>query len=141
MNVGFLANRPTLDIPGDIYYGELPPKPRVSIDGEAPVNLTIDEINEFVLQGRNYTYLPSTSGIMHRSGELVGLSPNMAVWRFGFVAGSDSAEAFGCSTDSFIWVLATRRAGRIKEVVTGWALNLPASFQNVIDMPILITKG
>lgn len=74
--------------------------------------------------------------IMGRSGECVGMTNELAVWRFGFLPDSESADAFGVRIDSpregFLWVLATRRTGKVRETYRGYAIELPAGFRRVI---------
>jgi len=99
--------------------------------------------------GRGFT-VPGDSEdqIMLRSGDCVGISDKLAVWRFGFAPGSDSAKAHGvevsdwsrCSdtndpngSGGFVWVLCTRKTAKVKEVFRGYALNLPENFRNVIE--------
>jgi hypothetical protein len=76
--------------------------------------------------------------IMNRGGDCVGISDTMAVWRFGFGPSSEAAIAYGVHTsdfleNGFVWVLATRKTGKVKEVFRGLALNLPDHFRKVID--------
>lgn len=53
----------------------------------------------------------------------------------------DNCEGAGrrISNIGFLWVLATRKAGVIKDQWRGWATNLPPSFRNVIDAPVIIS--
>lgn len=73
--------------------------------------------------------------IMGRAGSCVAMSHTLAVWRFGFSRNSESAMAYGVYTeiDGFLWVLATRRTGKIKEQWTGYAINLPPKYRKVIE--------
>jgi hypothetical protein len=93
--------------------------------------------------------------IMGRSGSLMGISgryfgtfgkyggiqrvePDLAVWRFGFHSGSEQAKAYGVSMpdgQGFMWVLATAKTGKVKEIWYGYALDLPDNFRRVIDWP------
>jgi hypothetical protein len=73
--------------------------------------------------------------IMARSGAIVGFSRTRAVWRFGFLPGSDSAQAHGIAADEFLFVLADYR-GEILATFNGFALNLPKRFKKVIDSSI-----
>jgi hypothetical protein len=150
MNVSMLASRPTVDVPGDIYNTELPPRPRVMLADGAIQNLD-REVVEGMLSapdGRE-KLMPGPSGIMHRTGELLGVSKDLAVWRFGFVEGSEAANAYGCHIPAdpetgaigFLWVLATRRSGKVKETIRDWAVNLPDNFHQVINSPVVITCG
>lgn len=83
--------------------------------------------------------------IMFRNGELMGISKDLAVWRFGFPEGSESANAYGVCLErgsdgnmAFVWVLATRKSGLIRGVVRDWAVNLPQHFKNVIEAPVIV---
>lgn len=75
--------------------------------------------------------------IMRRSGECCGMTATQAVWRFGFSRGSESAQAYGVWLDpdvrGFLWVLATRKTGKVLETFQGFAYELPAHFNEVID--------
>ena len=73
--------------------------------------------------------------IMARSGTLVGMNRTHALWRFGFTRGSEAADAFRThiESDGFLWVLATRKTGKIKETTTGFALELPDNFSEVME--------
>lgn len=78
----------------------------------------------------------SEDKIMARTGEMLGFDKNFSVSRFGFIPGSIEAQAHGvCIPDNqgFVWVLATRKTGKIKDTFRGYALELPARFRNVID--------
>jgi hypothetical protein len=69
---------------------------------------------------------------MARSGELVGASRSRAVWRFGFLPGSDAANAYGVSTEEFLWALADRH-GKILSTFLGFAVQLPNRFKRIIS--------
>lgn len=75
--------------------------------------------------------------IMARTGELMGIYRNEAVWRFGATSDSEFAKAYGVSLPTgfpgFVWVLATRKTAKIRETWIGYAIELPARFRNVID--------
>jgi hypothetical protein len=78
--------------------------------------------------------------IMARCGECVGMNDKLAVWRFGFSPGSEAARAYGLFIDKgeevspgFMWVLATRKTGVVKDTFFGYAIELPAKFRKVID--------
>lgn len=78
--------------------------------------------------------------IMARGGDLVGMNREFAVWRFGFRPGSEASTAYGISLPEgypgFLWVLATRKTGKIKESWIGYAIDLPAKFRNIIDFEV-----
>lgn len=86
----------------------------------------------------------SDDNLMYRAGELMGISENNAVWRFGW----DEESVYGKTgvhltrgddgNIAFIWVLSTRRAGVVKEVVRDWAVNLPQNFKDVIEAPVVV---
>ncbi|MGH7406731.1 MAG: hypothetical protein ACREKF_01805 [Candidatus Methylomirabilales bacterium] len=61
----------------------------------------------------------SPNRVMARSGEAVYVSKTRTVWRFGFLAGSDAARAYGVSVDRFLW-LTTTRSGRVLRSVRGF---------------------
>jgi hypothetical protein len=75
--------------------------------------------------------------IMGRGGTCMGMTNNLAVWRFGAMPGSEFATAYGVSlpehNGGFLWVLATRKTGKIRETFNGYAIELPTKFRNVID--------
>ena len=81
--------------------------------------------------------------LMAKMGEIVGYDDNLVVWRFGFAPNSPLAEATGLEVrdwDSddeyeggFVWAIATRKTGSVREVFRGFAIELPNSFQRVID--------
>lgn len=75
--------------------------------------------------------------IMARSGDLVGFDADLAVWRFGFTNGSEAARAYGVSLPNtvvgFVWVLATRKTGKVREHFIGYSTQLPAPWRNVIE--------
>ena len=70
--------------------------------------------------------------IMARSGNLVGVTKSRAVWRFGFLPDSDSAQAFGVSVDEFFWILADKD-GKALASHTGFGRELPKRFHEVIE--------
>lgn len=71
--------------------------------------------------------------IMARSGTLMGMSDRYGVWRFGFSKGSDSAKAHGVSTPHFLWVIATRKTGKVWLEQYGNYTELDPMFQKVMD--------
>lgn len=75
--------------------------------------------------------------IMTRSGDCLGMTETLAVWRFGFRPGSEAAGAYGVSLpedfSGFVWVLATRKTGKVKEIFNGFAFEIPAHFRKVIS--------
>lgn len=78
----------------------------------------------------------SPDSIMSRSADLVGMTDKHAIWRFGFLPHSEAATAYGCAIsdgEGFVWVLATRRTGKVLDTCRGYALDLPARFRRVID--------
>lgn len=70
--------------------------------------------------------------IMARSGNIVGITKNLVVWRFGFLSDSDSAKAFGVQVKEFRWILADK-AGNILSAHHGFGTNLPDRFNEVIE--------
>ena len=70
--------------------------------------------------------------IMARSGNIVGVTKSRAVWRFGFLPDSDSAQAFGVSVDEFFWILADKD-GKALASHTGFGRELPKRFHEVIE--------
>ena len=82
-------------------------------------------------------YVPNIPGdradlIMWRSGDLLGFSRSRAIWRFGFLHGSPAAQAYGCHTDRFLFVLADYR-GRIHKRFYGFGFELPKGFRRILD--------
>lgn len=75
------------------------------------------------------------SRIMARSGALIGFGAERCVWRFGFLPGSEAANAYGVALEGhgFLWVLATRKTGKVVDTFRGWALELPDTYRKVID--------
>jgi hypothetical protein len=74
--------------------------------------------------------------IMGRSGDCVGMTEQLAVWRFGAVPGSEFAKAYGVHSPKdmgFLWVLATRKTGRVREMFRGYAFEIPQKFRDVIE--------
>lgn len=74
----------------------------------------------------------SENRIMARSGSIVGFSKSRVVWQFGFLPYSDNAEAFGVSTDGFLWIISTYN-GKVLDTFQGYALSLPERFKNIIN--------
>ena len=70
--------------------------------------------------------------IMARSGNIVGVTKSRAVWKFGFLPDSDSAEAFEVSVDEFLWILADKD-GKALASHTGFGRELPKRFNEVIE--------
>ena len=91
------------------------------------------------------------SRIMARDGHCIGMSDKLAVWRFGYVfnrvqegfeyrghaeahnVSIEDSAAFGVEYYGFLWVLATRRTGKIRDTCRGWAIDLPKQFLKVIE--------
>jgi hypothetical protein len=72
--------------------------------------------------------------IMARSGTCMGMNPKYAVWRFGILKGSEAANAYSVfTTDGFLWVLATRKTGKVKQMWNGFAMDMPDLFRKIID--------
>ena len=77
--------------------------------------------------------------IMARSGTCVGLSNRLAVWRFGYVQKSLEASDHMVSIEEnnmghgFLWILATRKTGKIKDRFRGYAVELPTKYRQVLD--------
>lgn len=70
--------------------------------------------------------------IMARSGNIVGLTRNRIVWRFGFLPDSDLAKAFRVQVEEFHWVLADK-AGNVLAEHHGFGRELPKRYWEVID--------
>jgi hypothetical protein len=70
--------------------------------------------------------------IMARAGNIVGFSKTRVVWQFGFLPESDMSNAFGVSTDGFLWVIADY-SGKVLEM-TGYcyALDIPERYKILI---------
>jgi len=83
--------------------------------------------------------------IMARSGDCLGLNFYFSVWRFGFMPLSEAAQAYGVSIDNpsegFLWVLATRKIGTVKDTFRGYAIELPDKFRRVIDGEFVAPKA
>lgn len=84
----------------------------------------------------------NASTIMARSGTCLGMNPTLAVWRFGFAPGSEASrmhnvwlhnEDDGPGWQGFMWVLATRKTGKVKDTFRGYAVHLPRKYRNVIN--------
>ncbi len=76
--------------------------------------------------------------IMARSGDCLGMNERLAVWRFGFLPNSEAANAYGVAVEDgegFLWILATRKTGKVRASFRGYALDLPREFRTVIDGP------
>src|SRR5215831_4451510 len=81
--------------------------------------------------------------IMAHGGACMGMTEKLAVWRFGFLPDSPASRAYGVSVRSnlpphflanrFMWVLATRKSGKVKDEFFGFAIELPDTFRKVID--------
>ena len=81
--------------------------------------------------------------LMARDGHCMGMSDKLAVWRFGYIFGSHLAmysgcyitneTAFGTEYHGYLWILATRKTGKIKERFRGYATDLPKEFKRVIE--------
>lgn len=102
-------------------------KPYVEVPGDNPVD-------------KGYV----RARIMARCGDLAGMTDSLAVWRFGFSPDSEAARAYGVKIPTvgksskktwpgFMWVLATRKTGKVKEIFFGYAIELPDHFRKVID--------
>lgn len=72
------------------------------------------------------------SRIMARSGEIVGFSKSRVVWRFGFLPGSDSARAFGASTDGFLWVISDYNGKVLEQTGYCSAMDLSPRYHKII---------
>lgn len=81
----------------------------------------------------------SEDGKMRRSGTLMGMSNTLAVWRFGWSEESErgyESDVYITETKEgygFLWVLATRKTGKIQEEWRGYALGLPLQYRSVLD--------
>jgi hypothetical protein len=76
----------------------------------------------------------SEDRIMARSGQCLGMSKDRAVWRFGFSPRSERAFQTGTFIEGygFLWVLATRKLGVVKDTFRGYAVELPESYRKVL---------
>lgn len=74
------------------------------------------------------------NNIMVRTFDMVGFSRTRAVWRMGFIKGSEAANAYGIDTgdELFLFVLSDYN-GNIVDMFNGAAFNLPENFRKVID--------
>lgn len=66
----------------------------------------------------------------------MGMNPTLAVWRFGFTPKSDAARAYGTYIDDgmlFVWILATRKMGKVRQIARGAAIELPQNFRKVME--------
>ena len=129
----------------------VPPYPNVPGDNES-------EVTRHTIINVAYTV---RARIMARTGVCRGMNAERAVWCFGFVKHSESAKAFGVSieeptcayhvdngrqsdslddpcacADGFLWILATRKTGKIVSTFRGYALDLPAAYRAVIDAEV-----
>lgn len=75
----------------------------------------------------------SPNYIMGRSGELVGFNNRKAVWRYGFLTGSEMAEAFNVHTSAFIWIIADHDGEIIDRLNNVLAIELPQEWRNIIE--------
>jgi hypothetical protein len=77
------------------------------------------------------------NNVMWRSGDCMGMTRHDAVWRFGFIHNSPAAIAYGVSLPEdykgYLWVLAIRKTGKIKDFWSGYAKDLPDDFRMVMD--------
>lgn len=70
---------------------------------------------------------------MARHGMLLGFSLTRALWRFGFVPGSDTSLAFGVYTRSPLWVLALHSGRALETALLSWNDPPPARFLRVVE--------
>jgi len=83
------------------------------------------------------------SRVMARDGRCIGMSDRQAVWRFGYIYKSQHALAHGVTIQEnltiedaevgYLWVLATRRTGKVRSSFRGYAIDLPHRFKQVIN--------
>lgn len=140
-----LAALPEIDVPGDKYH-EVPPRPRIRWTGTGVIENVdlsmLPRIDNERYDTSKFEIVPGASGVMAHDGECMGMSTELALWRFGWSATSPYAKVFNChyTGDGFLWVLATRRAGKVKETWSGFALHMPPHFRAVSDAPVIITS-
>jgi hypothetical protein len=70
---------------------------------------------------------------MARHGVLLGFSTARALWRFGFVPGSDMAQVFMAYTDRPLWVLAMHSGRPLETILLTWNDPPPARFLHVVE--------
>jgi hypothetical protein len=73
---------------------------------------------------------------MARYGELLGFSVARALWRFGFVTGSDTALAFGVCTARPLYVVCWHTGRVVETMLLAWGDPLPARFAHVVEARI-----
>lgn len=71
---------------------------------------------------------------MARNGVLVGFSLARTLWRFGFVPGSDLAQAFGVSASRPLWVLCMVSGRPLETALLRWGDQPPARFIHVLEV-------
>jgi len=79
--------------------------------------------------------------VMGRSGELVGFSKRLAVWRYGFLGGSDMAAAFQVYTAGFIWIMATHKGKIVDRTDNILAFSLSQSWHDVIEEEVTFAQS
>lgn len=73
----------------------------------------------------------SATRIMARSGQMTAFSRTYQLWRFGFLAESDAAKAYGVQVERFLWVLVANKGGEIVETWEGFAFGMPEKMKRV----------
>lgn len=78
--------------------------------------------------------------LMARNGTCMGMNRDTAVWRFGQMVESEAARAYGVNIVEndevgygFLWVLATRKTGKVLREWRGYAIQMPKKFRQVIE--------
>lgn len=101
-----------------------------------------NETSKTLLAAKGNSYYQLRPNIMARSGSFMGMTRDLAVWRFGYSPESEAASAYGVSIPKshnsnewpgFLWILATRKTGKVKESFFGYAVELPQHFKDVIE--------
>lgn len=70
---------------------------------------------------------------MARHGVLLGFSVGRALWRFGFMDGSDLSRAFGVCTPRPLYVLAVHEGRALETILGEWAQSFPLRFAHVLE--------
>lgn len=83
---------------------------------------------------------------MARYGVLLGFSVARALWRFGFVTGSDISTAFGVCTRTPLYVLCWHTGRVVETALLPWSAPPPARFLHVVEArltpaPTLVRTG
>lgn len=79
--------------------------------------------------------------VMGRSGELVGFNRRLAIWRYGFLNGSDMHYAFAVRTAGFTWIMATHKGKVLDRADNILAFSLPQSWHDVIEEEVTFAQS